>query len=230
MGSNNKSGCVRLPHLPNVWARVVTLLVLLFTVVTLAPTLITTLRRLTLSLLFVAADMTCVAQSQDCGVCEYCCWKDNGCPLSGIPNAYITCPEAARLTNVYGPAKSAVDSTAIRFRETGTFKRATSSLILSKTPDLSLGEIRLHKFLRLLRHMGNAPWANVNFAINNMILNRLTASHLHLITGKDEFLSAPKAKLYTAISPKINLQDAQNLIWITNRQNGKTGILIFLCF
>ena len=73
--------------------------------------------------------------------------------------------------------------------------------------------------------MGTAPWANVNFAINNIILNRLTASHLHLITGKDEFLNAPKAKLYNAISPKINLQDAQNLIWITNRQNGKTSTI-----
>ena len=214
------SGCLNWAQLFETEDMVI-LCVTLFTCKLTSPDdiLITLLRRLFCCVCSdICAMDTCVSQSQLCGSCDYCYWKDSGCPLENISDAFIVCPEAARLTSVYGPSFGIKRDLGVRLRQCGILKRPTSSFSLtSSTLAVSPGEQRLYKFLRLLRYMGTAPWANVNFAINDMILNRLTASHLHLITGKDEFKNCSKAKLYNAISPKINLQDAQNLIWVTNR-------------
>ena len=92
-------------------------------------------------------------------------------------------------------------------RQTGSVRKISTFKSLSETShDVSLAEQRLYKFLRLLKWMGTAPWSNVDFGINTLILNRLTASHLHLITGKLEFDKAPRAALFKAISPKMDLQ------------------------
>ena len=158
--------------------------------------------------------LKCVLDGQECGVCNYCAWKQAGTPLTGIPTAFIHCPEAARVTQVYGLGASKNRAAgAVVLRPTGTFKRAATQLSVSGAEgDITVAEARLFRFLRLLRWMGTAPWANVDFSINSSILNRLTASHLHLITGKAEFTNAPRAKLFKSISPKMDLQDAQNLV------------------
>ena len=173
------------------------------------------------------ADSVCVLSGQQCGACSYCTWKGSGAPLLDIPDAFIQCPEAARLTQVYGPdAHSTGVLKSPVLRPAGAFKRIkTTHLVKTPTGNTSVAEERLFRFLRLLRWMGTAPWANVDFNINSIILNRLTASHLHLIVGKQEFNDAPRAVLFKAISPKLNLQDSQNLVWITNRQNGKTSTI-----
>lgn len=89
----------------------------------------------------------------------------------------------------------------------------------------SVGFKRLAKFLRLLRHLGTAPWANKQFAVNETILRRLTASHLHLIVGKEAFDSDERADFFRMINPRSTLNGAENLVWITNRQQGKTSTL-----
>ena len=154
------------------------------------------------------ANIECILNNQLCGMCEYCVWKREGAPLSGIPAAFIECPEAARLTRVFGPGT--LSTTSLRtnvLRPTGSFHRtAVHKAQIKGHGEVSEAESRLFKFLRLLRWMGTAPWSNVNFGINNLILNRLTASHLHLITGKNAFDRAPKAALFKAISPKLDLQ------------------------
>jgi len=173
------------------------------------------------------ADAVCVPSGQECGVCGYCTWKQSGAPLHGIADAFVECPEAARLTQVFGPdAYTAKVSKSVILRPAGAFRRSRPKGLPTTTMgNVSVAEERLYRFLRLLRWMGTAPWANVDFSVNSVILNRLTASHLHLITGKSEFVEAPRAALFKTISPKLNLQDAQNLVWITNRQNGKTSTI-----
>lgn len=80
-------------------------------------------------------------------------------------------------------------------------------------------EAKLVKFLRLIDHLGNAPWASSMFDANTAVLNRLTASHIGLITGVDR----PSPELYALIAgPDSGLERCENLVWITNRQQGKT--------
>ena len=79
--------------------------------------------------------------------------------------------------------------------------------------------MQLMSFLRLINHMCHCPWSNIHFDVNYSILMRLTASHLHII--------APGAhqSLCNIIDPTIVLEGAQNVCWITNRQQGKTSTL-----
>lgn len=79
---------------------------------------------------------------------------------------------------------------------------------------------RLVSFLQLLNHLGKAPWASGKFAANELILMRLTAAHMSLITWCDK----PHPSLYDMLSIPHNEpphpQQTENLIWITNRQQG----------
>ena len=78
---------------------------------------------------------------------------------------------------------------------------------------------KLIRFLRLLDHLGKAPWASSSFAANNEVLERLTAAHLGLIVG----VRPPPPELFRLIGGvAASLERCENLIWITNRQQGKT--------
>jgi hypothetical protein len=80
-------------------------------------------------------------------------------------------------------------------------------------------EARLVRFLRLIDHLGRAPWASCAFDANTAVLNRLTAAHIGLITGA----AKPAPELYALIAgPDSGLERCENLVWITNRQQGKT--------
>ena len=70
---------------------------------------------------------TCVTEGQECGICEYCCWKDSGCPLECISNAYISCPEAARLTSVYGASTASSESSGAILGSSGAWRRRLRS-------------------------------------------------------------------------------------------------------
>lgn len=172
--------------------------------------------------------MTCVLSKTKCNTCGYCKWVENGSDLDECKDALIYTPEASRIIRVFGkaPKRQSAKETSLLFQSGQMRKRAR--ICPKATPlesRLTLGERRLHKFLRLLDYMGTAPWANVSFSINTMILHRLTASHLHLIVGKIEFKTAPKTKLYSTICSDMDLQSCQNLVWVTNRQNGKTSTI-----
>ena len=80
---------------------------------------------------------------------------------------------------------------------------------------------RLVSFLQLLNHFGKAPWASGKFPANELILMRLTAAHMALIT----WCPKPHPSLYDMLSipnEAPHAQQTENVIWITNRQQGKT--------
>lgn len=82
------------------------------------------------------------------------------------------------------------------------------------------GEERLLRFMRLLLEFDNVSWASVNFDLNQAMIRRLTQSHLPVIVG--EHYHGEKA----ALEALCNAPDsANNVVWITNRQQGKTTTL-----
>jgi hypothetical protein len=76
------------------------------------------------------------------------------------------------------------------------------------------------RFLRLLAHMETAWMAPQSFSINSAILMQLTAAHAHLIAPGGD----PTEMLHM-IDPHSSLVGSKNLVWITNRQQGKTTTL-----
>lgn len=110
-------------------------------------------------------------------------------------------------------------------------KQARSDVMLMPVGKLTINRIdnslakdavaraRVVKFLRLIDHLGTAPWANMHFDVNHKILLRLTASHLSLIAP------ASSQNLCHLIDYESTLEGAQNLVWVTNRQQGKTTTL-----
>jgi hypothetical protein len=80
---------------------------------------------------------------------------------------------------------------------------------------------RLLAFLRLADKFDKAPWANSHFKVNHGIFIRLAASHLPLIVGK-EGARNERDTLLRLLSAHQHLDGSGNLIWITNRQQGKT--------
>ena len=164
---------------------------------------------------------TCVLAKTKCSDCKFCQWIAGGSNLDECQDAIIYAPEACRIIRVFEPPPKREDETPKSFLiQTGQMRkkiRICKDAHPTNSTGLTICEKRLFKFLRLLNYMGTAPWANVSFSTNTTILHRLTASHLHLIVGKTEFRSAPKTKLYATICADLDLQSAQNLIWITNR-------------
>ena len=101
--------------------------------------------------------------------------------------------------------------------QTGTYRAAKRK----RVTEYSLGVQRLLKFLRLARVFHLAPWASSKFDVNEDIFLRLTASHLPLICGKDE-VKRERHQLLQILAAHRRLDGSSNLIWITNRQQGKT--------
>lgn len=101
-------------------------------------------------------------------------------------------------------------------RPVGTYRKKL------KTLSHSTGVSRLLKFLRIAHALSKAPWANMTFKVNEAMFTRLTASHLGIIVGKD-IAKQERATLLRILSVYEKLDSAENLIWITNRQQGKTS-------
>lgn len=123
--------------------------------------------------------------------------------------------------------------------EWGRFKRSTllqkcvpksHTKVIQSTSNSNLensvkpGVMRLLKFVKMIEFMSKAPWANMSFSVNEGMIQRLIASHLSLIVGvsywKDE-----KAALYRIIDSINDMSNIQNVVWVTNRQQGKTSTL-----
>ena len=84
----------------------------------------------------------------------------------------------------------------------------------------SPGIRRLLRFLHLLAEFDKAPWASSAFDVNEAMIRRLTHAHLSIIIG--EYYVNEKA----ALEALCNSPDrCKNLVWITNRQQGKTTTL-----
>lgn len=86
------------------------------------------------------------------------------------------------------------------------------------------GMLRLARFLEVVTILGTAPWASMQFSVNESMLSRLIASHLPLIVGMEAWENE-KASLYPIIDAHEDLSNTQNIVWITNRQQGKTSTL-----
>ena len=91
-------------------------------------------------------------------------------------------------------------------------------------PLVNPGMMRLVIFKKILTYCNTAPWANIIFSVNESMILRLIASHLSLIVGKD-YWEKEKASLYPIIDPSEDLSNTQNVVWVTNRQQGKTSTL-----
>lgn len=135
-------------------------------------------------------------------------------------------PEARRLLRIYPPSKLKQQAGSVGFRRVGLQSGAVCPVAppmgnpLSSAPLAIRGSAALAKFMRLLGHLNTAPWANKRFATNERIMARLVASHLHLIAPEGS-----RADLIHMIDPRASLADAHNLVWVTNRQQGKTTTL-----
>ena len=154
-----------------------------------------------------------------CNVCTFCVWKARGRIL------HASSPMEARiLMETTTVSQHETGKLTTGFRTTGSINHHMNTAV-DNSSEHSDGYKRIAKFLRLLQYLGTAPWANQQFAVNNGILRRLTASHLHLIVGTAAFNSDERALYYRMINPRIPLNGAENLVWITNRQQGKTSTL-----
>ena len=94
-----------------------------------------------------------------------------------------------------------------------------------KRQRVDLARERVCSFIRLLSILDTAPWANIVFDVNDRMIRVLCATHLHLIVGKKQFATCDRAQLLRLIDAGRNLDGYGNVVWITNRQQGKTSTL-----
>lgn len=86
------------------------------------------------------------------------------------------------------------------------------------------GVLRLSRFLEVMKILGEEPSKNIIFSENEKMIYRLIASHLKLIVGA-KFWEKEKGVLYKMLSVYEDFSSIQNVLWITNRQQGKTSTL-----
>ena len=90
-------------------------------------------------------------------------------------------------------------------------------------PDpVSNAHARVVKYVQLLEHLRTAPWASGRFEANEDIMLILSAGFMPLIAHE----AKPAPELYRILgSKRKQLEQTQNTIWVTNRQQGKTTLL-----
>lgn len=82
------------------------------------------------------------------------------------------------------------------------------------------GELKLLRFLALLDFISyRTPYSSAHFDVNQSVLTKLVVNHLPLIVGR-EAAARNTQRLVAVVSAK-QLKPA-SLIWVTNRQQGKT--------
>lgn len=119
--------------------------------------------------------------------------------------------------------RKATESTvSTRKRKRGHYLKPIGQL--SRTPRPSAGldpmagpSARVVRFIKLMAHLDTAPWASGRFAANSAVLRRMAAAHMSLITGE----RCPPKHVYHLLGGD-DLEGTQNIVWITNRQQGKT--------
>ncbi len=177
--------------------------------------------------------MCAANQGRPCRVCEFCKWKETDGTIVSVKESAFAVPliETKRLGAIRGKLDAnsgggtqGIGAPVARVLGSGRIANAAKRCKVDKTQTLSVGMRRLQRFLRLLDHLDRAPWANIVFGVNDRMIRRLTASHLHLITGKAH-LGAERSEYYHLIDPQLCLDGSQNVVWITNRQQGKTSTL-----
>lgn len=153
--------------------------------------------------------MATICVTRPCGQCALC----NNTSLSSTP-AFPT-PAAAREA-----ARTTVTSKrSLICRPVGFAARGI------KRQRVDVARQRLCDFLKLMTVLDAAPWAPVVFDVNDRMIRVLCATHLHLIVGKTEFKTIDRPAFLRLIDPGRSLDGLSNVVWITNRQQGKTSTL-----
>jgi hypothetical protein len=98
-----------------------------------------------------------------------------------------------------------------------SFRRKRAKLVCTIDPGMQ----RLVRFLELITYLDGAPWANKLFHVNQRMIRRLTHSHLPLIVGDEHYKSEKNQLELLTNAP----DPSQNVLWVTNRQQGKTSTL-----
>lgn len=80
---------------------------------------------------------------------------------------------------------------------------------------------RVLRFMVLLKHLGTAPWASGRFEANESVMLQLAAAHMALISHEER----PSTKLFQLLGAAAGIELTQNVVWITNRQQGKTTLI-----
>ena len=153
--------------------------------------------------------MATVCVTPPCGQCPLC----NNRQLSATP-AFPT-PAAAR----EAARTTAVAKRMMVCRPVGYGARGV------KRQRVDVARQRLCNFLKLMAVLDAAPWAPVVFDVNDRMIRVLCATHLHLIVGKSEFKKIDRPAFLRLIDPGRSLDGLSNVVWITNRQQGKTSTL-----
>ena len=171
--------------------------------------------------------MTCVLTQRACNTCKYC--------------VYMTTPDSANALPLNQACSTELYETLRLCASTETVTQATASSAAPVARSITAfspamrhghatayttdGDKRLKRFLRLLAHLDTAPWASTVFNVNDRMIRRLTASHLHLIIGKANFAVCNRSEMYHLIAPTLKLDGVNNVVWVTNRQQGKTSTI-----
>jgi hypothetical protein len=98
--------------------------------------------------------------------------------------------------NSTAPRKKA----ASKLLANASYKRARLAISATINPGMK----RLVRFLELLRFFDDAPWANKTFEVNQMMIRRLTHSHLPVIIGEYVCADAPKASISCDFSSAVS--------------------------
>lgn len=150
-----------------------------------------------------------VCSDMSCGACDMCRLPPAGVSVFAVPHANRA---AGSLTRA---------SLGVCCQLGGSF-RAIKRRRVAVHP----AESSLRDFIRLIEILDTAPWANVVFDVNDRMLRVMCATHLHLIVGKAAFKTCDRPALMRIIDPDAKgLESYGNVVWITNRQQGKTTTL-----
>lgn len=143
---------------------------------------------------------------------EYRKWKASRRIFDAVsfPNRLLSIPFATRNVRIAFVGEKEAD-TSLGSNEMLFKKR--------RVDHVGDGEARIARFIKLLDLLSTAPWAPLSFSVNESMIKRLIASHIPLIVGNNDH----RATLLPLIGN--DLENAQNTVWVTNRQQGKTTTL-----
>lgn len=99
--------------------------------------------------------------------------------------------------------------------------RTNAAIATTNATSTTPGLQRVVTFLNLLRRLDKAPWASEFFDVNERMMRRLVHSHLPIIVGRQAYEREKSALVALVNAPDV----CQNVVWVTNRQQGKTTTL-----
>ena len=93
-------------------------------------------------------------------------------------------------------------------------------------PEKNIGLKRALRFISLIAHFRKAPWAAHRFRPNDKMVDRMIATHLRIIVGEKPYRDERETIIALLDDTKENeMQNTENILWVTSRQNGKTTTL-----